>query len=164
MVKQLLSASLLFFLFIGASFAQCGPGQSLVSITLTTDNFPTETTWDLKDNNGTLLASNGTLTAATTTTSTVCVNSSSCLTFTIHDSYGDGICCAYGNGSYTVQLNGVTVATGSSFTTSQATTFNCNGQQCSWGQSLVTIMLTTDNYPNETSWDLKDNNGNTLAV
>ena len=25
-----------------------------------------------------------------------------CVTFTIEDSYGDGICCGWGNGSYTV--------------------------------------------------------------
>src|SRR6202008_4879495 len=152
------------FLFSNVSFSQCGAGQALVSITLTTDNFPGETTWDLKDINGNVLATNGTLTAATTTTTTVCVNSSSCLTFTIHDSYGDGICCAYGNGSYNVQYNGVTVAGGTPFTTVQATTFNCSGQQCGVNQSLVSIILTTDNYPGETTWDLKDNNGNTLAT
>jgi hypothetical protein len=43
--------------------------------------------------------------------------------FTISDSYGDGICCANGAGSYTVSISGVTVATGGSFGSSESSTF-----------------------------------------
>merc|ERR1712137_40682 len=43
--------------------------------------------------------------------------------FTIEDSYGDGICCSYGEGSYVVKYEGVVEAEGGEFTGSEATTF-----------------------------------------
>ena len=45
------------------------------------------------------------------------------LTFTIFDSFGDGICCSYGNGSYNVLLNGSSVASGGNFTNDESTDF-----------------------------------------
>ena len=38
----------------------------------------------------------------TQTPSTGTIPADACISFTIEDSYGDGICCNYGNGSYTV--------------------------------------------------------------
>ncbi|MBL7923566.1 MAG: hypothetical protein JNL88_05165, partial [Bacteroidia bacterium] len=35
--------------------------------------------------------------------------------------------------------------------------------QCLPGQSQVVVFIQPDNYPNETSWSLKDINGNLLA-
>merc|ERR1712125_201055 len=47
--------------------------------------------------------------------------------FEIADSYGDGICCGYGSGSYSVEYNGVEVAAGGQFGQSQSTIFgSCN--------------------------------------
>ena len=47
-----------------------------------------------------------------------------CYTFEILDSYGVGICCAYGNGSYSVKdVNGTVLATGSEFTDSEIAAF-----------------------------------------
>ena len=45
------------------------------------------------------------------------LNTGSCYTLNFYDSYGDGICCAYGNGSYalTNNSNGSTLASGGSF-------------------------------------------------
>jgi hypothetical protein len=46
----------------------------------------------------------------------VTLNPSQCYTFEITDSYGDGICCAYGNGAYSlVDANGTTIASGAEF-------------------------------------------------
>ena len=41
----------------------------------------------------------------------------------INDAYGDGICCQYGSGSYSVSVDGVTVASGGQFATSESTSF-----------------------------------------
>ena len=38
-----------------------------------------------------------------------------CYDLTVNDSFGDGICCAYGDGSYTLEVDGVVVATGGDF-------------------------------------------------
>jgi hypothetical protein len=117
---------LIFSLFlILAAKAQCPAGQKQVVVTIVPDNFPQETTWDLKDNGGITLAS------GTSVGATVCVDTTKCLTFTIRDSYGDGLCCNFGTGSYNVSYNGVTVASGGSFTTQESTSFNCPpGSSC----------------------------------
>jgi hypothetical protein len=55
----------------------------------------------------------------------VCVDSADCIRFDIHDSYGDGICCGYGLGSYVITLNGTQVASGGQFATLASHSFNC---------------------------------------
>ena len=97
----------------------------ILEITVTTDNYPTETSWQLIDDNGTIVQSisAGDLTNANTTYSwSFCPPVTSCYSFVINDTYGDGICCSYGNGSYSVTYNGTIVASGGSFTSSETTT------------------------------------------
>lgn len=43
--------------------------------------------------------------------------------FVIFDSYGDGLCCVYGDGSYTFSVDGSAVITGASFYSFQRTAF-----------------------------------------
>lgn len=51
--------------------------------------------------------------------------------FTMHDAYGDGICCNYGNGHYSVLLDGVEVGSGGQYTTSESTIIGCGpGTYC----------------------------------
>ena len=49
-----------------------------------------------------------------------------CYDLTVNDSFGDGICCAYGDGSYTLEVAGTTVTTGGDFGSTQTTSF-CTG-------------------------------------
>merc|ERR1711982_38869 len=44
--------------------------------------------------------------------------------FTIKDAYGDGICCSYGNGGYSVKVNDAEVATGWNFGSEEQKTFD----------------------------------------
>ena len=44
-------------------------------------------------------------------------------TFIIKDSYGDGLCCQYGNGSYEVKVDGEIKAEGGEFDSREATNF-----------------------------------------
>ena len=99
--------SLIIFLASINVFGQCPAGNIEVKIVLTTDNYSGETSWQLKDKFGAVLMSNGVLTNATTFTSTICVPSSGCLSFTINDSFGDGICCNYGIGNFQIYINNV---------------------------------------------------------
>jgi hypothetical protein len=51
-----------------------------------------------------------------------------CYTFTINDSYGDGICCTYGSGNYALKdAAGTTLASGSTFTSSASHNFCVGG-------------------------------------
>lgn len=95
-------------------------------MTVNTDNYPGETTWSVvNDATGAVVMSGGpygTSGTAYTSSELVCANSA-CFTLTINDSYGDGICCGFGNGSYALTVNGEVVASGGSFTTSESSNF-----------------------------------------
>ena len=45
----------------------------------------------------------------------VCIDLNDCYTFWIEDTYGDGICCQHGNGSFSVSYNGAILGSGTSF-------------------------------------------------
>jgi len=94
------------------SFSASGETYSTseIHLALTTDNWSDETSWEFKNEIGTVLYSggpyNGTTDDNTTFNETFTLTSTGCYTFTIFDAYADGICCAYGNGSYELQTGG----------------------------------------------------------
>ncbi len=110
-----------------------------VSISITFDNYPEETSWSITNSNGTTVASGGTYGSqadGSTLTLTECLPDG-CYDFTITDAYGDGICCSYGNGSYSVTGGGSTLASGGSFGASESTNF-CLGGSGGGGGSTAT--------------------------
>jgi len=68
------------------------------------DDFGSETTWELVDDSGTLLHSGGPYNdgAAGTLVRTIWCLGTGCYELTVRDLFGDGMCCAQGNGSYSV--------------------------------------------------------------
>jgi len=83
---------------------------STVLFEIKTDQYPSETTWDLKNSAGTVLYSGGTYSGANTVfNETWTLDDLDCYTYTIYDSYGDGICCDYGVGYYKVMDENTTV-------------------------------------------------------
>jgi hypothetical protein len=77
-----------------------------VSIVIQTDQFGSETTWDLYDPFNTIVASGGPYASNTTITETLCLPVApflNCFGFIIFDSFGDGICCQYGAGSWQIR-------------------------------------------------------------
>jgi hypothetical protein len=98
--------------------------NSYVTVQIVTDQYGSETTWDIKDANGTVALSGGPyndLTASGTTIQTPTsgtLATQTCYTFTIYDSYGDGINTAqYGAGSFTVtDGSGTVLSSGGIFT------------------------------------------------
>ena len=93
---------------------------------------------------------------------TVEVASGTPVTFTIKDSWGDGICCDQSLGSYKVTGCGVVYASGGAFTTSEATSFTVGSPEhpC----SLLVVGITLDIFGQETTWHLtEDATGDTLA-
>jgi PKD repeat protein len=91
-----------------------------VILTLVTDNWPAETSWVFKDSAGTALYTSPEYIEGTddytTFTETFDISTNECYTFEIFDSYGDGICCFSGNGSYTLEtIEGSTIITGGDY-------------------------------------------------
>ncbi|HEQ3585644.1 endonuclease [Vibrio harveyi] len=93
-----------------------------IQLTLTTDSYGSETSWELKDSQSKVLFSGQGFDSSKTYEKTMCLTDGD-YQFTINDSYGDGICCSSGNGSYALMLGQKTLASGGEFTKTQTTSF-----------------------------------------
>ncbi len=98
-----------------------------LTLKLVFDNYPEETSWNITDGNNKIVASGGSYGSqpdGSTLIQEICAPNE-CLNFTIFDSYGDGMCCSYGNGSYELKDNqtGVILATGGQYNASETTPF-----------------------------------------
>ena len=83
--------------------------------TIVTDNYPGETTWSVTNEAGATVWSGGPYASSGTTyTESLCLPYG-CYSLTVNDSYGDGICCAYGQGSFVLTSGGQTLAAGGEF-------------------------------------------------
>lgn len=99
-----------------------------VSIIVKTDYYGSETTWNIKDENGNVLISGGPYQddSSNRFTENICLPDG-CYTFNIHDTYGDGICCSYGNGFYKVtNSNGDVLVNGGTFGYEESKNFCIN--------------------------------------
>ncbi len=178
------------------------------SLTILLDNYPGETTWGLVDSTGTTIATGGPYAVQGATVVENFCASDGCYTFTIFDSFGDGICCAYGIGDYALTVDGALVAAGGEFGDLESTSFcvgsgfgctdatacnydpdatidngvcdfSCYGctdpASCNYdpdatiddgsciGDGIpVTVSVTTDTWPGETTWTLADSVGTVL--
>ena len=114
----------------GPDCPACPCNDNNITVTINLDNYPEETTWTIVDGNGSTVASGGPYgnqPDGSTVTTLLCL-ADGCYDFTIFDSYGDGICCGYGNGSYTVTDDmGNTYASGGAFASSELTNICISG-------------------------------------
>lgn len=85
--------------------------KSALTLTINTDNYAEETSWEFVDAAGNVLAAGPAQAYANSQTYTenITLPDGECYMFYIYDSYGDGICCNYGNGSYTLEDSDGTV-------------------------------------------------------
>lgn len=117
------------------------------------DSYGTETKWDLKNSSGIIVYSGGPYSGNGAGGGTIVANQNwtlapDCYTFTIYDSGNDGICCSYGNGSWTITTNteATTVGTGGTFTSSQSVSFTNQSLNSNGFELTDSISL----YPNPT--------------
>ena len=105
-------------------------------MSLTTDTYPQETSWEVRDSEGDIVFDGvhpeDHPSDETTYSTPMCLDDGS-YTFTIYDSWGDGICCSaqYGYGSYSLSSGGLELVRGGSFRTSESCTFVCSSSSCS---------------------------------
>jgi hypothetical protein len=150
----------------GTTGGDCATGD--LSLTITFDKYPEENSWTVVDASGTTVASKTYSTAnpdGSTVTETISGLAAGNYTFTISDSYGDGICCSYGNGSYTLSGSTGTIASGGKFTSSEATEFCIQGASMRLDTYELTDTNTNDKrfmlYPNPTKGVLNISVGKT---
>jgi len=100
-----------------------------LEIRLLTDDYPQETSWEVTDPEGMIVLQgpegNEGYEQATEYIFEKCLPPACDYTFTIYDSYGDGICCSYGLGEYSVSYDGVEVGSGDRFDFEESTNFGC---------------------------------------
>lgn len=86
---------------------------TFATLHLNTDNFGAETSWVVRDANGNIYLESSrypSVSGGQQITESLCLYDS-CFTFIIKDSYGDGFCCSFGNGSFYLEDNyGDTIA------------------------------------------------------
>lgn len=102
--------------------------DDFITLVLNTDNYGGETTWELRDDQNNLLYSGGPYGNDIHEEIDLCVASNGCYTFTIFDdpdgAPGDGLCCDYGDGSYSLGFSdGVSITTGGEFGDQEVTNF-----------------------------------------
>ena len=99
-----------------------------LEIVIQTDNYPSETSWDPVNEYGDFIAgiNPGDLPSSNTLYSWELEIELGTYTFTIYDTYGDGICCSYGQGYYSLLLNGTEIANGGEFAYSESVTFTAD--------------------------------------
>lgn len=123
-----------------------------IRLTLQRDNYGSETTWNLKNASGAIIAQGGPYSNSTTLPAVLNQNinvaNNQCYTFTINDSYGDGICCAYGAGYYTLKTSTDAIIVNSTFSdgSSESTTIVVGTLGAEDFELLSKITL----YPNPT--------------
>ncbi len=95
-------------------------------LTLVLDNYGSETTWQILNAQNQPVAQGGPYTDKTankTLTFKLCLPYG-CYTLSVKDSYGDGMCCSYGSGSFKLaKPGGQVLASGGQFATESKTAF-----------------------------------------
>jgi len=103
----------------------CWENEFLLKLDLLPDAFPNDTSWQVvRDADGLVILQGDGLEMP----KVICLPASECYTFTIYDSYSDGICCSHGNGEYSIYIDGELIASGGNFTTSESVNFG--GVEC----------------------------------
>lgn len=138
--------------------SDCESGD--ITLTITFDNYPQETSWSVTDASGAVIASEQYSTAnpdGSTVVEELGTLATGDYTFTISDSYGDGICCQYGSGSYSLSSESGVIVSGGEFSNSESTDFCMSSSSSRRLQTYPLSDLTEDYddivkiYPNPTT-------------
>jgi len=139
-----------------ARTVNCRSNEVWFQVSLKTDQFPSETTWELNGIGNTFTLKGGPYKLTNTDYKEgFCVLSESYV-FQIKDLYGDGMCCKSGSGSYSVSVDGIQIASGGEFGAVEYTTIM---PRCGNGMDRVNVQIKTDYFGFETSWTLATMSG-----
>lgn len=150
--------------------------ESKLTVNLKTDDYAYEISWELVDaldNNALIGKGDEYKLKSTLHTHNFCVKPS-CFALTIKDSFGDGICCAWGDGYYEVLLDGEVMATGGEYGCSE-TKHVCSPNlslqptpaptPCVGSTHALTVNLKADYWaPAETDWRVIDTVNNDVLI
>jgi hypothetical protein len=129
--------------------------SNTVTFSLQQDYYGSETTWNLTNSAGTILYKGGPYTDSPETgplpnpiDTIFDLASNDCYTFTIFDAEDDGICCDFGNGSYTLSTPiDEIIASGGAFRETESKSFRIGSSSTVDPEKVNSVYL----YPNPTS-------------
>ncbi|MDC0600047.1 T9SS type A sorting domain-containing protein [Flavobacteriales bacterium] len=100
-----------------------------VTLQILADDYPSETSWEVVDLGSGQVVSGGDFPGGMDLYSEdICVAANACLTLTVYDSFGDGMCCAYGEGNFQVlNANGEVMVFNDGDFSYEAVEFFCAG-------------------------------------
>ena len=181
---------LLVILFWAIAGSLLGQG-SWVNVTVQTDDYAGETSWEIIQNSE-VVAVSPSYQDNTLQNNTIYLPSGE-YNFVMYDSFGDGICCSFGEGWYSLTNNCGLDIFDYEFEGPSATTFfelapclpvllgcmeetasnynpwatvedeSCNVTECPAGEAFVSMELTLDTWPGETGFTIVDiSNGQAL--
>ncbi|MEL0646353.1 endonuclease [Pseudoalteromonas agarivorans] len=104
----------------GGSSTSCNDNS--LTLTLNTDNYGSETSWTVNNGQGSSVANGSGYASNTQYNEQLCLTDGA-YTLVVSDSYGDGMCCNVGNGSYTLNQGSTELASGASFNSTDSTVF-----------------------------------------
>ena len=122
----------------------CGNGNGsndCATLNFQFDDYPGDISWEVKNAAGQSVASGGNygaVGAGGSVSETICLPDA-CYDLIVYDSYGDGMCCSYGNGSYSLTAaDGTVLASGGSFTYSDTNNFCLTSPPQPSGEVVIT--------------------------
>lgn len=119
-----------------------------VTLIVNTDNYPQENSWQLYDETNNELVLSGSLNNGDNLLSEdICVDYNSCLSLHFLDSFGDGICCGFGEGNFLLlSASGDTlVYNDGDFGSIAIETFCPNGEGCQFTAEISTTNASDEN-------------------
>jgi lysyl endopeptidase len=148
---------------VGGSDDQYATQQ--VILELLTDNYCEETSWEFRTTSGVIIDSGGPYQTGTDDNTTFIeafdVALDNCYEFEIFDEFGDGICCAFGEGAYSLSSdNGEVIFEGGVFLDSEVTEISIGGELSINDTLLTSISL----YPNPADNEITLSLGNTNDI
>jgi hypothetical protein len=120
-----------------------------VDLSITFDNYPEETSWIILDKNTEIVVESGGPYGNEPDASTLDLSfdlPDGEYVFMIRDVIGDGICCSYGLGSYTLSSEGDVIGTGGDFDYNEKIPF-CVEAPASGGGTPLTVVQSGDFFP-----------------
>ena len=121
-------------------------GDLELSLSIQTDQYPSETSWEILDENGSIVFAGGGYSDPNTLHEHLICLSEGCYEFVIYDTFGDGICCDWGNGFYELTNFDDISIQGGSFGSSETVGF-CLEQEDDVSVSQISMNL-FEMYPN----------------
>jgi hypothetical protein len=134
------------------------PACGETSLVILTDNFASETNWELTSaNEGGAVIDSLAIQGVTLTSNTQydfelgCLATGDCYTFTMFDSFGDGICCGYGQGLWSLDYDG-DQRSGGQFGSSESVSF---GGDCARRLAAVSFHYATTILDDDSTVELE---------